>query len=72
MYSKLHFKIGNKKLFVHKGVLQGAISSPILFDIYIYINDLLIQIENILAYADNVVVIGNGKNKLKELILFID
>ena len=70
MYSKLHFKIGNKKLFVHKGVLQGAISSPILFDIYI--NDLLIQIENILAYADDVVVIGNGKNKLKELILFID
>ncbi len=54
--------INQKKYKTNKGVPQGAINSPILFNLYI--NDFIQMIQQtgnkILAYADDIVIMVKG------------
>ena len=71
----MFINIEGKKMFFTQGVLQGATSSPYLFNIYI--NDLLeelklLQYNTPLAYADDIVIVGNGHHNLTVTIQTID
>ena len=44
----------SKEFALKNGLQQGTVNSPILFNLYI--NNLLFQTENIIAFADDIVV----------------
>ena len=64
MYRSIYFENSRGKFYLGKGFPQGAISSPILFDLYI--DSLLNRVLSykgcklILGYADDIIITGNG------------
>ena len=47
-------KTSSKKFNIVNGLHQGTVNSPILFNIFI--NDLLCKMDNIIAFADDVMI----------------
>ena len=76
LYSRAKLKISsnNENINVNNGVLQGSIISPILFDLYI--NDLINELDknsfDVLAYADDLCILCEGRNQLNNVINIID
>ena len=73
-YAKLKISNNNECINVNNGVLQGSLISPMLFDLYI--NDLINELDKnsfeVLAYADDLCVLCEGKNQLMNIIKIID
>ena len=59
---------------VNNGVLQGSLISPLLFDLYI--NDLIIELSKnsyeVLAYADDLAIIVEGRNSLSNIFNILE
>jgi len=79
IYSRNVIRMGKHSFKPNVGVAQGSIISPYLFDIYI--EDLfkeivsirrLVPMENVLAYADDVLIICTGVRTLKAIIEAIE
>ena len=76
LYSKAKLKISynSECINVNNGVLQGSLISPMLFDLYI--NDLINELDKnsfeVLAYADDLCVLCDGRNQLYNVIKIID
>ena len=74
LYSRYRIRIGNKVIKYNKRVAQGSILSPALFDIFI--EDLAqelaevigISYEDILFYADDILVLCQTQAQLKQCI----
>ena len=73
-YAKLKISFNSERINVNNGLLQGSLISPLLFDIYI--NDLIIKLnENsyeVLAYADDLAIIVEGRNSLNNIFDILD
>lgn len=76
IYSRVHTQvdINTPPIPINKGVLQGGILSPILFNIYI--NDLVQAVHatnpiDVCAYADDIAVLCAGRNSLTRTITTI-
>lgn len=76
IYDKIIIRSGDAEFRPNLGVAQGSIISPALFDIYLepLLLELkaLISIEDILAYADDVLVICDNLEKLNQCIMLIE
>ena len=76
LYSKAKLKISSnsENINVNNGVLQGSLISPMLFDLYI--NDLINELDKnsfeVLAYADDLCVLCDGRNQLINVLKIID
>ena len=76
LYSKAKLKISSnsENINVNNGVLQGSLISPMLFDLYI--NDLIDELDKnsfeVLAYADDLCVLCDGRNQLINVLKIID
>src|ERR1700733_196278 len=59
LYSRYRIKIGKNYLKVNKGVAQGSLISPALFDIYIEAlsDEANINLEHLRYYADDVLAL---------------
>jgi hypothetical protein len=78
LYSRYRIRVGNKFIEYNKGVAQGSILSPSLFNIFIedLVDEisatLMIQIEDILLYADDILVLCNTVDQLYRCITVIE
>ena len=77
MYARFRLKLGNSKLRCNKGVAQGSVISPSLFDIYIEdLSDELLKTavhrEDILYYADDILVLCTSPSQVEECIQTIE
>ena len=76
LYSCAKLKISNNNecINVNNGVLQGSLISPMLFDLYIndLINELDVNAFDVLAYADDLCVLCEGRSQLMNVINIID
>ena len=76
LYSRNRIKLGEYSFTPNIGVAQGSIISPALFDIYIEdllkkIENLGVNIEDIFAYADDVLILCSSLDEVKRVIDFI-
>jgi len=76
LYSKTTLMVGNKKVEINKGVMQGSTISPALFDIFVepllkLLNE-EIDIEDIFAYADDIAVCVYSPEELSRAIQIIN
>ena len=71
-YAKLKISNDSEIINVNNGVLQGSLISPLLFDLYI--NDLIIELNKnayeVLAYADDLAIIVEGRNSLSNILIY--
>ena len=65
--AKMRLSIEQQPLNVNRGVLQGSILSPMLFNIYI--NE---RIMTIVAYADDIAVICRSREELTKVMVTIE
>ena len=74
IYRNTELTAGKQITKIGAGVIQGGVTSPTLF--IIVFNELLAKIKEMgleqFAYADDLAVTGNGKNKLKRVIKVIE
>ena len=67
-YSKIILTVGDKKLEINKGVMQGSIISPALFNIFIEpmlkLLNRELNIGDIFAYADDTAISVYSVNEL--------
>ena len=76
LYSYAKLKISNDSdiINVNNGVLQGNLISPLLFDLYI--NNLIIELSKnayeVLAYADDLAIIVEGRSSLNNIFDILD
>ena len=74
LYARYQLKIGNKTLRSNKGVAQGSVISPALFNIFIEdLSDDLkskanIDLEDLLYYADDLLTICTSVEQIKKAI----
>jgi len=74
MYARYRIKLGGSRLRCNKGVVQGPVISPSLFDIYIedLCNEILktsVTSEDILYYADEIIILCTTPTQVKLLML---
>jgi hypothetical protein len=79
MYSRNVIRLGKYSFRPNVGVAQGSVISPYLFDIFIedlfkeiVLNKKLVPMQNVLAYADDVLVVCSGLGKLKDIIQTVE
>jgi len=78
IYSRNVIRLGGKSFRPNVGVAQGSVISPYLFNVYIedlfklLIEDKLVPMDNIMAYADDILVICTGLPTLKNIIRLIE
>ena len=78
LYAQYRIQIGDRKIKYNRGVVQGSILSPALFDIYI--KDLAEEIslktglsfEDILFYADDILILCQSPAQIKKCIEIIE
>jgi len=74
MYSKFRVKVGKESFIPLRGVAQGSMISPALFNIYVepllhHISQLVIdEIADIFAYADDILIIADSIEKCSKII----
>ena len=77
IWSRLKIFVGKECFTPNVGVAQGSILSPALFDIYLepilksLIRNLGISIEDLLVYADDILIIVDSLESLKQTIKFL-
>lgn len=77
LYTMYRIRSGNKIIRYNKGVTQGSILSPALFDIFI--EDLVLAInqstnmslEDILLYADDILLLDDSQSQISRCIEII-
>jgi len=77
MYARYRLKLGGSRLKCNKGVAQGSIISPALFDIYIEdlsqeLMEASLNAEDILCYADDILILCTSFKQLEECIEIIE
>ena len=74
MYSKFKVKVGKESFIPLRGVAQGSMISPALFNIYIepllhlLSNMVADKVEDIFAYADDILIIADSVEKCSNII----
>ena len=73
-YLQTKFQIGEEKIDINRGVIQGGVLSPTLFITMFdgLIEELKEQNLEVLAYADDLAVIEIGENELTKAITTIE
>ena len=79
MYSKQQIEIGNRKFKPGRGVSQGGVLSPLLFNVYLEdtlmnnpILNAAIKADKLIAFADDLLLITDSKVEMEGLLKQIE